>query len=304
MDVVVIFGSLMSLKAYQSWSHGWFVLISNLALISDLIISMLVTKWFSELNKNSHLMLFCQQSLLQLPSHFLSHTLMGSICLCYVDFLLVAFGNGVMTNDWWCRDETESLLWCTHGWAARHARVSRLIVMIHYKAMPMCYLLWTFSQSDRCILSQYVVIFCPNLSSVSCQIPSHEFASTFSRDVTCFSTLGDPHLNLGTRFFLRGEGCDTPGVSFVLRREIYPNLGCSVKISISRSCLSLFIRLSLGSSPNSEIIDREKQPIFERVKTFISRNECRLEDQSRLINLVWSSFNQTLDGCYLIWARV
>jgi hypothetical protein len=80
--------------------------------------------------------------------------------------------------------------------------------------------------------------------------------------------------------------CDTPGVNFVLCREINPNLRCSVKISISRSCLSLFIRLSLGSSPNSEIIDREKQPIFERVKTFISRNECRLEDQSRLINLV------------------
>jgi hypothetical protein len=66
--------------------------------------------------------------------------------------------------------------------------------------------------------------------------------------------------------------CDTPGVSFVLRREICPNLGCSVKISISRSCLSLFIRLSLGSSPNSELIDREKQPILERVKTFNSRN--------------------------------
>jgi hypothetical protein len=46
-------------------------------------------------------MLFCQQSLLQLRSHsyFLSHTLMGSIYLCYVDFSLVAFGNGVMTND-------------------------------------------------------------------------------------------------------------------------------------------------------------------------------------------------------------
>jgi hypothetical protein len=61
---------------------------------------------------------------------------------------------------------------------------------------------------------------------------------------------------------LRGEGCDTPGVKFVLRREIYPNLGCSVKISISRSCLSLFIRLSLGSSPNSELIDREKATNF------------------------------------------
>ena len=123
--------------------------------------------------------------------------------------------------------------------------------------------------SDRCTLSQYVTIFGPNLSSVSHKIPSHEFASIFSLGVTCFSTLKDPHSNLGTRFFLRGEGCDTPGVSFVLRCEINPNLGCSVKISISPSCLSLFIRLSLGSSPNSELFDREKQPILERVKTFI-----------------------------------
>jgi hypothetical protein len=200
---------------------------------------------------------------------------MGSIYLCYVDFSLVAFGNGIMTNDWWCRDETESLLWCTHGWAARYALVSRLIVVIHYETILMCYLLWTFSQSDRCILSQHVAIFYPNLSPVSCQIPSHEFASIFSLGVTCFSTLEDPHLNLGTRFFLRGEGCDTPGVSFVLRREINPNLRCSVKISISRSCLSLFIRLSLGSSPNSELFDREKQPILERVKTFNSWHGCK-----------------------------
>jgi hypothetical protein len=51
--------------------------------------------------ENSHVMLFCQQSLLQLRSHsyFLSHTLMGSIYLCYVKFSLVTFGNGIMTND-------------------------------------------------------------------------------------------------------------------------------------------------------------------------------------------------------------
>jgi hypothetical protein len=127
-------------------------------------------------------MLFCQQSLLQLRSHsyFLSHTLMGSIYLCYVKFSSVTFGNGVMTNDRWCRDETESLLWCTHGWAARHALVSWLIVVIHYETISLCDLLWTVSQSDRCILSQYVAIFYPNLSSLSCQIPSHEFASIFS----------------------------------------------------------------------------------------------------------------------------
>ena len=137
----------------------------------------------------------------------------------------------------------------------------------------MCYLLLIFSQSDRCISSQYITMFYPNLSSVSCQIPSHEFASIFSLDVTCFSTLEDPHSNLGTRFCLRGEGCDIPGVYFALCREINPTLGCSEKKnSISRSCLSLFIMLSLGSSPNSELIDREKQPILECVKTLNSRN--------------------------------
>jgi hypothetical protein len=43
---------------------------------------------------------FCQQPLLQLRSHsyFLSHTLMGSIYLCYVDFSLVGFANGIMTK--------------------------------------------------------------------------------------------------------------------------------------------------------------------------------------------------------------
>jgi hypothetical protein len=54
------------------------------------------------------------------------------------------------------------------------------------------------------------------------------------------------HASLPLRLFVRisgrdsfkGEGCDTPGVSFVLCQEIYPNLRCSVKISISRSHLS------------------------------------------------------------------
>jgi hypothetical protein len=54
---------------------------------------------------------------------------------------------------------------------------------------------------------------------------------------------------------LRGEGCDTPGVYFTLCREIYPNLGCSVKISISRSHLSPFIKLIVKVSPIFEFLD-------------------------------------------------
>jgi hypothetical protein len=126
--------------------------------------------------ENSHVMLFCQQSLLQLQSHFLNHILIGSIYVCHVNFSLVAFGNGVMTDDWWCRDETESLLWArTHGWAARHVLVSRLIVMIHYGTTPMCYLWWKFSKwslhfvsAYRDILSKSIFIILSNPISWIC----------------------------------------------------------------------------------------------------------------------------------------
>jgi hypothetical protein len=118
------------------------------------------------------------------------------------------------------------------------------------------------SQSDRCILSQHAAIFYPNLSSVSCQIPSHEFASIFSLGVTCFSTLKDPHSNLGTRFFLREEGCDTPGVYFGLCRKNYPNLGCSVKISISRSHMSLIIQTIHSQFTEFEVIRSREMAEF------------------------------------------
>jgi hypothetical protein len=64
--------------------------------------------------------------------------------------------------------------------------------------------------------------------------------------------------------------CDTPGVYFALCREIYPNLGCSVKISISQSHLSSFIKLLMNVSPNLEIIRSQEQPNLEPVKTFVS----------------------------------
>jgi hypothetical protein len=125
---------------------------------------------------------------------------MGSIYLCHVNFSSVTFGIGVMTNDWWCHDETESLLWCTHGWAARHALVSRLIVVIHYETILRCYLLWTFSQN----ISLHFVSICRDILSKSIfhiyQIPSHELASISSLGVTCLSTLKRLYLNLGTRF--------------------------------------------------------------------------------------------------------
>jgi hypothetical protein len=81
---------------------------------------------------------------------------------------------------------------------------------------------------------------------------------------------------------LRGEGCDTPGVYFLLYREIYPNLGCLVKIYIlARVCLwlyGLFIHISL----NLELFSRAEGRIWSLLKTFISQHECKLDNQSRL----------------------
>jgi hypothetical protein len=145
---------------------------------------------------------------------------------------------------------------------------------------------------------------CQNLSSLSYQIPSHEFASIFSLGVTCFSTLEDLHSNLGTRFFLRGEGYDTPGVSLVLWWEINPNLGCSVKISLSRSRMSLIIQITHSHFAEFGAIRPRRIPNLEPVETFISQNECKLGNHSRILNLIWSSFNQTLNGCYLICVRI
>jgi hypothetical protein len=249
---------------------------------------------------------FCQQSLLQLRSHsyFLSHTLMGSIYLCYVDFSLVTFGNGVMTNDRWCRDETESLLWCTHGWAARHAQVSWLIVVIHYGTTPRSYLLWTFSQSDRHILSQYVAICYPNLSSVSFHIPLMNLHLS-----SVWKLHASPPLRVlfesRDEILLRGEGCDTPGAYFALCRKIYPNLGCSVSISISLSHLSPFIKLLMNVSPNLELFDLKNSQIWSLLKllSLETNANSKVNLVSRLPSrLIYSDSRQL--WCYLIYVRI
>jgi hypothetical protein len=82
------------------------------------------------------------------------------------------------------------------------------------------------------------------------------------------------------------HSCDTPGVYSVLCRKNYPNLGCSVKISISRSRMSLIIQIIHSHFTEFGFIRSHRRPNLEPVKTFISRHECKLDDQSRFINLV------------------
>jgi hypothetical protein len=64
--------------------------------------------------------------------------------------------------------------------------------------------------------------------------------------------------------------CDTPGVYFTLCREIYPNLGCSVKISIFLSHLSPFIKLLMKVSPSLELFDLKNSQIWSLLKLFVS----------------------------------
>jgi hypothetical protein len=64
--------------------------------------------------------------------------------------------------------------------------------------------------------------------------------------------------------------CDTPGVYFVSCREIYPNLGCSVKISISRSRVSLIIQTIHSHFTEFGVIQSHRRPNLEPIKTCVS----------------------------------
>jgi hypothetical protein len=88
-------------------------------------------------------------------------------------------------------------------------------------------------------------------------------ASSSSVEEASFSHAGEGEL------LLPGHGaavCDTPGVYFALCRENYPNLGCSVKISISLSHLSPFIKLLMNVSTNLELFDLKNSQIWSLLK--------------------------------------
>jgi hypothetical protein len=177
MDYAVDFSSLMSQQvANLDLMVGSPHIHSRINLWPDnLRINHKIILWVEE---SSYVMLLCQQSLLQLWSHsyFLGHTLMGSIYYVTWIYRWLRLVMVLWLNDWWCRDETESLLWArTQGWAARYALVSRLIVVIHYKTTPMCYLLWTLSEwslhfvsTYRDILSKSIFIILSNPISWIC----------------------------------------------------------------------------------------------------------------------------------------
>jgi hypothetical protein len=84
-----------------------------------------------------------------------------------------------------------------------------------------------------------------------------------------------------------GEGfCDTPGVSFVFCREVCPNLGRSVKISIFLSHLSSFIKLIVNTSPSSELFDLDECRIWSLLKLLILDTNTNSINHSRIINLI------------------
>jgi hypothetical protein len=69
---------------------------------------------------------------------------------------------------------------------------------------------------------------------------------------------------------IAAANCDTPGVHFVLCREIGPKLRSSVKIMVSRSRLSPFIKIVHESFTEFRVIRSREKPNLEPVKTFIS----------------------------------
>jgi hypothetical protein len=75
----------------------------------------------------------------------------------------------------------------------------------------------------------------------------------------------------------------TPEVSISGYVGIYPNLRCSVKISISRSPMSVIIQIIHPHFTELRVIQSHRRPNLEPVKTFISWHECQLVNHSRFI---------------------
>jgi hypothetical protein len=147
-------------------------------------------------------MLFCQQSLLQLQTHFMSHILKGSIYLCHVDFSLVMFSNGVVTKLLMVPRRNREPPMGAHIRLSCSARAG---IAVNSRDPLRDY---TDVLSFVDILSKWSPCFvsiCQDILSKSIfriyQMTSYGLASTISLGVTCFSTLKDPHSNLGTRFF-------------------------------------------------------------------------------------------------------
>jgi hypothetical protein len=149
-----------------------------------------------------------------------------------------------------------------------------------------------------------IVAFCLNMSRYSVQIYLSYRVRYYLMNLH-LSSVWELHASLPLKILIRisgrdsfkGEGCDTTGVYFVLCREIYPNLGCSVKISISRSHMSLIIQTICTCFTEFGVIQSHRRPNLEPVKNFYSRRECKLENHSLFINLVQNSFIQALDSC-------
>jgi hypothetical protein len=73
--------------------------------------------------------------------------------------------------------------------------------------------------------------------------------------------------------------------------SIYPNLGCLVKISISRLYLSPFIKLLMNVSPNLELFDLKNNQIWILLKIlFLGANaNSKVNLVSRLLSRLFYS---------------
>jgi hypothetical protein len=138
-----------------------------------------------------------------------------------------------------------------------------------------------------------VVAFCLNMSRYSVLIYLQYLVRWHLMNLHLSSTW-KLHASPPLKILIRISGRDSfkggrlwhPRCLFHVMPWIYPNLGWSVKTSISRSHISPFIKLLVKVSPISEFIQSQEQPNLEPVKTFVSWNECRFESQSHLVTPV------------------
>jgi hypothetical protein len=132
-------------------------------------------------------------------------------------------------------------------------------------SMPLTFTL-NYNMSYQGLSSLFPLRSVSSFIVLSCQAKAPLAIASAFIHVTSELYLHITHAFIMRELSSQSRSCDTPGVYFTLYREIYPNLECSVKISISRSHLSPFIKLLMNVSPSLELFDLKNSQIWSLLK--------------------------------------
>ena len=139
-----------------------------------------------------------------------------------------------------------------------------------------------------------IATFCLNMSRYSIQIYL-QYLVRYPLMNLHLSSVWELHVSPPLKLLIRISRWDSfkggrlwhPRCQFrVMSEDLFLILDAQWKFLFSRSCMCLIIQISHSHLTKFEVNQSHRRPNLEPIKTFNSRHECKLDNQSQFINLV------------------